>query len=95
MGRSIIHNVLTAQIKAIAAFSDTCTVKLTSEDGEIPVLEFTLRAYSSLAKLTQDIDGAFDLELLFYSETNPLLVSDVIVITEPDEGHIRDYPITD
>lgn len=92
----VLQNVLTAQVKAIGATSDTCTVKLTYADGSVtPTLEFTLRAYASLAKLTQDIAGAFDLELLRYSAARPTLVSDVIVIDSADEGHIRDYPFTD
>lgn len=85
--RQLIQNVRTAQVKAIAATSDTCTVKITC--GNVFVnwgyenIAFTLRAWTSLVKLTQDIDGTYDLELLRYSETDLALVTDVIVIDSP------------
>lgn len=85
--RQTIKNVRAAKIKAIASTSDFASVELECGDVFISYgyhVTMTLRAFSSLVKLTQDITGAFDLELLRYSENSATLVTDVVVLTNSE-----------
>lgn len=87
MNRQLITNVRTAKIKAIGKLNDVASVEIGCGSAFGIThgynVTMTLRAFSSLVKLTQDITGAYDLELLRYSTASATLVTDVIVITEP------------
>lgn len=81
-----LQGVIGAAIKSIANTQDTCIVRLETGPGAMHqpfhYMHFTLRAYSSLAKLAQDTSEPYDLELLQYSEKDSTLVTDVILITK-------------
>lgn len=83
-----VTGVIAAQIKSIENTRDVAIVRLETKPGTrqpFHYLYFTLRAYSSLAKLAGDIEGPYDVELLQYSEKDPTLVTDVIVISTPKD----------
>lgn len=83
--RQIIEHVIGTQIKAIGKHSDVCSVKINQAAiGHTAYSMFTMtfRAYASLCKLSEDIQGEYTLELLQYHETNPNIVTDVILITK-------------
>lgn len=80
-----IEGVFSAQVKSIANTQDTCIVRLETKPGTLQPFHYvnmTLRAFSSLCKLTADIESAYDLELLQYSEKDATLVTDVILVTK-------------
>lgn len=85
MTNEILTGVKTAAMKSIFKTLDQGMVKFELEDGTTRNLLFSLRAFSALAKLTQDIAGAYDVELLRYSEETPELVTDVIIIEKKEE----------
>jgi hypothetical protein len=83
-----VTGVIAAQIKSIENTRDVCIVRLETKPGTgqpFHYLHFTLRAYSSLAKIAGDIEGPYDVELLQYSEKDQTLVTDVIVINPSTE----------
>lgn len=79
-----IEGVFIAQVKSVSATEDTCIVRMETKPGTIQPFHYvnmTFRAFTALCNLTADIDGAFDVELLQYSEKDSTLVTDVIVIS--------------